>query len=42
MVSPADAVTEKPGFFARMLEAIGRAYSVPTPDGEGIYIFPPF
>ncbi len=34
------AVTKKPGFFARMLEEIGKAYYVPTPDGQGAYIFP--
>ena len=41
MVSPADAVTQKPSFFVRILEAIGRTYYVPTSDGKGFYMLPP-
>lgn len=41
MAAERDTAVAKPGFFVRMLEAIGRSYYVPTADGEGLYMFPP-
>lgn len=37
---PEAATIKKPGFFARMLEEIGKSYYVETPDGEVVCIFP--
>ena len=40
-MSGTNNATAKPGFFARIFEAIGKSYYVPTKDGEGFYMFPP-
>jgi hypothetical protein len=37
----APSTTKGPGLFARILDAIGNAYTVKMPDGEIVYIYPP-
>ena len=36
-----DTTPAKPGFFTRVLEAIGQSYYIKTADGHAIYIYPP-
>ena len=37
--APAD---QRPGLFTRIMDALGRAYTIKMPDGEVVCIYPPF